>query len=294
MSERTENAPPRAPSGKIGRASSQRPGRSVAKARAAFKAAKVDPGDSAPLHRQIRAKLEALIKSGAYPSGSVLPGEQELARHFEVSRITVKRAMNDLAIAGFVRRMRGRGTIVTGDGTARPTLSGSFNTLMQALWAMGEETQVALIDVRNVAPPAKIFEMLELERGTRVERAIRVRTLKGAPFSYLVTYVPLDIAARYSHADLATTPFLTLLERAEAKAAEAEQTITAVAASKDTADALHIAPGAPLLKITRVMRDARGRAIQAIEAHYRPDQFEYRILLARQPEGEEGVWRDRG
>jgi GntR family transcriptional regulator len=258
---------------------------------AALKAAKVDLTSDAPLHGQIRTSLHGMIDSGAYPSGSVLPGEQELARHFKVSRITVKRALNDLALAGFVRRMRGRGTIVTG-GPAHPVLRGSFNTLLQSLKAMGAETEVQLLAAEEVTAPAPIADLLDLQRGAKVERAVRLRKIKGAPFSHLVTYVPREIAAAYSHEQLATTPLLTLLERAGAKATDAEQTITAVAAQKDIADCLHISPGAPLLHITRVMRDAGGRAVQVIEAHYRPDKFQYHIRLSRRQSGAEDVWSD--
>ena len=74
-----------------------------ANARAALKAARVDFSSEAPLHGQIRASLQGMIANGAYPSGSTLPGEQELARHFKVSRITVKRALNDAELAQHLR-----------------------------------------------------------------------------------------------------------------------------------------------------------------------------------------------
>jgi GntR family transcriptional regulator len=261
------------------------------KASAALKAAKVDLSSEAPLHGQIRASLQGMIANGAYPSGSVLPGEQELARHFKVSRITVKRALNDLALAGFVRRMRGRGTIVTG-GPAHPVVRASFNTLLDSLKAMGAETEVVLLAAEETAAPPAVAELLDLKRGAKVQRAVRLRRLKGTPFSHLVTFVPLEIAAAYSLEQLATTPLLTLLERAGAKATDAEQMITAVAAPKEIADALQISVGAPLLHITRVMRDAGGRAVQVIEAHYRPDQFQYHIRLTRKAGGD--AWSDAG
>ncbi|MBY0423083.1 MAG: UTRA domain-containing protein, partial [Parvularculaceae bacterium] len=73
---------------------------------------------------------------------------------------------------------------------------------------------------------------------------------------------------------------------------EAEQTLTAVAASREIADALQISQGAPLLHITRVMRDAKGRGVQLIEAHYRPDQFQYHMRLTRTRRGDEDIWSD--
>lgn len=251
----------------------------------------LDENAPTPLYHQVYTVLRERIRTGAYPVGTLLPGEQELVRLMGVSRITVKRALNDLALAGFVRRMRGRGTIVTG-GPAHPVLRGSFNTLLESLRAMGAETQVELLAAEEASAPPQVAELLDLARGAKVERAVRLRKLKGTPFSHLVTYVPLEIAAAYSREQLATTPLLTLLERAGAKATDAEQTLTAVAAPKEIADALQISAGAPLLHITRVMRDAGGRAVQVIEAHYRPDQFQYHIRLSRRQSGKEDVWSD--
>jgi GntR family transcriptional regulator len=245
----------------------------------------------APLHGQVRTVIHEMITNGVYASGATLPGEQELSKHFNVSRITVKRALNDLALAGYVRRMRGRGTIVT-YGAAHPLVRGSFSTLIDSLKTMGLETAVVLLSVEDTPATAAIAELLDLRKGVKVQRAVRLRRLEGRPFSHLVTYVPLDIARNYSREELATTPLLTLLERAGAKACEAEQTLTAVAAPREIADLLQITSGAPLLQITRVMRDESDRPVQVIEAHYRPDQFQYHMRLSRKRAGGEDVWSD--
>jgi GntR family transcriptional regulator len=245
----------------------------------------------APLHGQVRTALHDMISAGVYASGAVLPGEQELARRFNVSRITVKRALNDLALAGYVRRLRGRGTIVT-YGAAHPVVRGSFSTLMDSLAKMGVETEVELLSVAETPASRAVADLLDVPEGAPVQRAVRLRSLEGRPFSHLVTYVPQAIAAKYAQSDLATTPLLTLLERAGAVATEAEQTLTAVAASHEVANALQISPGAPLLHVTRVMRDQKGASVQLIEAHYRPDQFQYHMRLTRKKRGGREVWSD--
>ncbi|MFN3959042.1 MAG: GntR family transcriptional regulator [Parvularculaceae bacterium] len=268
-----------------------RKSKSVAKAASPLSAAKIVPSDSAPLYGQIRSAIHSMITRGDYPHGATLPGEKELSEHFNVSRITVKRAMNDLALAGLVRRMRGRGTIVT-YGAAHPVVRGSFSTLIDSLKTMGLETEVVLLSVEDTPADAAIADLLGVRKGVKVQRAVRLRRLEGRPFSYLVTYVPLDIARNYSREDLAKTPLLTLLERAGARAIEAEQTLTAIAAPPDIANHLQMTPGAPLLHITRVMRDEADRAVQVIEANYRPDLFQYHMRLSRRRAGSEDVWSD--
>lgn len=243
-----------------------------------------------PLYHQIFLVLRDRIRDGAFAAGAILPGEQELTRLFDVSRITVKRAMNELAAHGLVTRHRGRGTVVT-HNTGIPIVEGRFDTLFDALKRMGLETQVSLLEVADLVADEELAVDMAIEPGAGVQRAIRLRSLEGDTFSYLVTHVPAAIAARYTQDDLRTEPMLELLRRAGAQAVEADQTITAVAADPQIAAALKISPGAPLLKIKRIMRGADGRAIQHIVAYYRPERFRYHMRMVRK-DGDEPGWSD--
>jgi GntR family transcriptional regulator len=246
-----------------------------------------------PLDHQIYLVLREKIRRGDLSAESTLPGEQELARQFKVSRITVKRALNELASDGLVTRHRGRGTIIVG-GPSVPVVKGSFDNLIESLKLMGLETEVELLDVAEMAAQGDVALHLALKPGSPVQRAMRLRKLQGEPFSYLVTYVPAAIARRYSIEELASTPILTLLERAGASVMEAEQWISAAAAEPQIAAALGIAVGDPLLKIERVMRNAKSEPVQLIYAHYRPDRFQYHVKSHRRRHGTgaSATWRE--
>lgn len=233
-----------------------------------------------PLYHQIYLVLREQIRSGAIAPDVMLPGEQHLAKLFSVSRITVKRALNELAADGLLNRHRGRGTIVT-SAAAIPVVKGSFDNLLESLRIMGLETQIEVIDIANISADAPTAKLLEVEIGTPVQRAVRRRMLQGEPFSYLVTYIPGDIAQHFSVKEMATTSLLILLERAGAAVFDAEQWITAVGAEPLVASALGVSAGAPLLKVERVMRDADGRPVQLIYSHYRSDRFQYHVKTHR-------------
>ena len=239
-----------------------------------------------PLYHQVYLVLRERIQSGKYAAGDTLPGDQELARAFDVSRITVKRALNELASNNLVSRHRGRGTIVTSGGVI-PLVAGSFETLISSLRTMGLATEVELLEVAEEPADAVVAGRLGLERGAPVQRAVRLRKLQGEPFSYLTTYVPAEIAERYSIEELRSTALLTLLERAGAGAAEAEQWITATSAAPRIAACLDVPSGSPVLKIERIMIGADGKPVQMIVGHYRPDRFQYHMKSQRQS-GAEG------
>lgn len=249
----------------------------------------IDAQSPTPLYHQVFSILRDRIRAGVQPAGDILPGEQDLTRLFGVSRITVKRALNELAAAGLVTRHRGRGTVVTFN-PALPVVKGSFENLLANLRIMGLTTEVSLLDVETVPASAEIAEALKIAEGTPVQRAVRVRRIEGQPFSHLVTHVPADIAARYPAGQLATTPLLRLLEAAGHHAVEAEQWMTAAAADGPLAAALGVGAGAPLMRINRVMRDGEGRAVEMLCAHYRPERFQHHMRLTRRRKDGRDEW----
>jgi GntR family transcriptional regulator len=246
-----------------------------------------------PLYHQIYLLLRDKIRAGTLMPGVVLPGEQDLAKLFAVSRITVKRSLNELASDGLVERHRGRGTVVLASSVL-PVVKGSFDTLIKSLHTMGIETQVELLDVEIVEAEDSIARHLALPPKALVQRATRRRKLEGEPFSHVVSFVPHDIARHYTDADLAVTPLLVLLERAGAAAQSAEQWITAVAADPLIAAALGVPASTALLRVERVMRSANGTPVQLIHAHYRPDRFQYHVISHQRhgSAGDANRWRD--
>lgn len=242
-----------------------------------------------PLYHRIYLVLRDGIVNGAYPHGSVLPSEQELTALYGVSRITTKRALNELAAEGLVARERGRGTRVTFDPAARP-VTASVEALYRNLVEMGRETQVALISFDYVSASADVARALGCEIGNRVQMARRVRSVDGAPFSHLTTWVPENVGLTYSADELAAMPMLALLERAGVEVSCAAQTMSACLADGAVASLLDIDAGSPLLRVTRTVRGRDGQAVEHLVALYRPDRYEYHMDLRHVPEEPAGGW----
>ncbi len=256
---------------------------------AALEAVALDPGQPTPLYHQLYLILRDRIRTGELARNALLPGEQELTRLFNVSRITVKRALNELAADGLISRHRGRGSIVTA-APIMPVVRGSFFSLIESLKQMGLETEVRLMEAVDIEAGTAVARLLEIAPEARVQRAIRLRSLNGEPFSHLLTYIPEPIASLYAAKELAEMPLLALLERVGAEASEAEQWISAVSAESAIAAALEVPAGSPLLRIERVMRDKHGKPVQLVYAHYRSDRFHYHVKTTRR-RGGNSSWR---
>jgi GntR family transcriptional regulator len=238
-----------------------------------------------PLYHRLYVILRDRIASGTYPEGSVLPSEFELTEAFSVSRITAKRALDELATEGLVERVRGRGTTVTDRAAAllgAQPITASIDGLLENLTTIGRETSVEVIEFGYVPVPDFVRARLELEPNARAQRAVRVRSLDGEPLSQSTTYVPERIGRAYGAKDLASTPIIDLIERAGVIVGTAEQSISATLADSLIASRLKVGVGAPLLLMKRCVKDTSGKPAQYIEILYRPDRFEYRMSLTRE------------
>lgn len=149
----------------------------------------VDPANPTPLYYQIYLLYRQKIMSGSLRDGDKLPSEGELVVQHNVSRITAKRGMDELAREGLVSRSRGRGTMVSYRFPASK-YSGDFTGLMENLVAIGATTSVDVLSFDYVPAPSPVADALGIARGTTVQKAERRRSRDDKPFSHIVTYLP--------------------------------------------------------------------------------------------------------
>ncbi len=237
-----------------------------------------------PLYHRIYVILRERIVNGTYRVGEMLPSEAELMARFKVSRITARRAMDELSDEGLVERTRGRGTAVSKDAALHVggnPIVGDIDGLMANLSIVGRGTTVEILEFDYVRPPLSVAAELGLEAGELAQRAIRVRSLDKGPFSLSTTFVLERIGRTYTREDLAAISLIDLITRSGSSIGHVTQSITATLADDISAQRLAVQPGSPLLKLRRVFYDTERRALDHIEILYRPDRFEYRMTLAR-------------
>lgn len=238
-----------------------------------------------PLYHQIYLILRQRILDGDFGTDGRVPGEQDLTRLYGVSRITAKRALNELAAAGLVVRERGRGTRVAPDPQSVRVLTSNSGGI-DPLIAMGGETDAKVLEFGYVPADSDTAASLGLAAGAMVQRVVRVRSAGGEPFSHLIAFVPEDIGRHFGPQDLETTPLLMLLERAGVVPSGAEQTVSATLADAVIAGRLGVEVGAPLLRVRRVVVDRTDRPIELLIALYRPDRYRMTMTLSRDRERE--------
>jgi GntR family transcriptional regulator len=231
-----------------------------------------------PLYHQIYLLLRDEIISGQRPFGTLVPTEQELSRIYGVSRITTRRALDELAQNHLVARKRRVGTRVIFQPPS-PPIQASIEHAVESLLALGRSTKAKLVEMEEEEAEAPITDALKLRPHEKVIRAMRVRWLDDQPLGCIISYVPSRLGKKFTRAELESTPMLSLLEKAGLKIDTASQTISATSADAQLADLLDVEIRAPLLRISRTVCNAAGEAILLTLAHYRSDRYQISLDL---------------
>jgi GntR family transcriptional regulator len=240
-----------------------------------------DGGLGAPRYHQVYVTVRSWVHDGSYRPGEQIPTEPELCKLFGVSRVTLRKAIDALEREGWLSRRQGRGTFARFPGGLRP-ISLDLRSVMQQVSDLAALTGVAARRVDEVDPDEETRAALGLADGERVRRESHVRLLGGAPMGLITTFVPLDIAARLANGVARDQPMFMLLEAGEVGISTADQFIGATLAAVDAAQALGVEVGAPLLRLTRVVKDQGGRAVERVIGLYRADAYQYHLHLESQ------------
>jgi GntR family transcriptional regulator len=251
----------------------------------------LDQDEVTPLHHQVYLIIRQSIDEGEYVADRPMPSEPDLTEMFGVSRITIRRALDRLQSEGLITRSRGRGTFPVRSPKSSAPLQTELSGIFENLVAMGLRTQARLIEFSYVLPPEDVRRSLKRPQGEKVQRALRIRSYKGKPFSHLRTYVPEEIGSKFSSAELEEKPLLVLLEEQGRKIDRATQAISARLADHRTAPLLDVSIGSALLFMKRLVLDTSGTPVEYLEALYRPDMYEYSQELSRSNRAESSIWQ---
>ena len=252
-----------------------------------------------PKYHQIYLVLCEKLQEGKFDAG--LPGELALMQQFSVARVTVRRALSQMAEEGLIKREPGRGTRpLQQKGFEKPGKLGQVSNpegqqarltgLLENLVTMGLRTSVKVISVQYLKAPKDVGDKLQLTLGAMVQKAERVRSTREGPVSHITTWVPDSISSGFGKRELAQKPILVLLEESGVKVGRAEQTISARLADVGMAQHLDVSVGSALLAVRRLIYDEDDRPVQWLHGLYRPDRYEYQMQLSRVGSIDAKVW----
>lgn len=237
----------------------------------------IDKASVVPIYYQLRTLIERRIASGQYLIGACLPSEREFCETYQISRMTVRQAINDLVKEGFLRREQGKGTYV-----AKPKIEQGLSRLTsftEDMHSRNLQPGTKLIQFNLSSAMGRIAKRLHLSDGEEVYEIIRLRLADGEPMAIETAYVPVKFAPGLPAERMAAGSLYAMLTEQGIQLCHADQTLEAATARTYEAEYLHIRPRDPVLLIERTTFDDSGNPVEFVKSVYRGDRYKFSIKL---------------
>jgi GntR family transcriptional regulator len=236
-----------------------------------------------PLYHQLKELLATKLRKGEWRPGELFPGEQELQSTYALSRTTVRQALRELELDGFLTRHRGRGTFVSFPKLTHDPRPG--RTLASRASKEGTKANWKVLTASWVAGPADVLAKLNLPRGSKVHELRRLRRVNGETLGVHVAYVPEAFADAIDEGAFTKGSSLAYLEgQAAMRGASVDRVLEANLADEEEAEVFGIDEGAPILCIRRLTLSRAGVPLEYCLARYRGDRFQYHFVSEWQSE----------
>ena len=222
-----------------------------------------------PLYQQLERRLRDAIRSKKLSPGDALPPERDMADQFEISRITVRKALDALVAEGLLTRQQGTGTFVAARVEKSFSKLSSFTEDMKSRGRSATSKWLSRT-AGEVTPEESLT--LNLGPGTPVYRFHRIRYADGTPMALEFTAVP---AFALPSPDAVESSLYEALERTGHRPVRALQRLRAVLCSDEQAELLGIKPRDAGLLIERRGFLKDGRVVEVTQSYYRGDAYDF-------------------
>ncbi|MGC8777235.1 MAG: GntR family transcriptional regulator [Candidatus Caldatribacteriaceae bacterium] len=239
---------------------------------------RIDRNSVIPLYYQVEESLKGMIEGGQWKTGEALPSEKELQAAYQVSRTTVRQALDLLVRKGMLIRIPGKGTFVVKSKIIHYV--GTITSFSEEMLSRGIKPSTKVLDFRRVVPPPSIAGDLGIRAGSSVVLLKRLRFADDEPVAISEVYLPEDLLPGFFEEGLKEESLYNFLEKRYGIVfKETLETVEATAIVGREAKLLKVVEGTPGLVVGRISYIDTGRAIERAYTLYRGDKFIYQNRL---------------
>lgn len=234
---------------------------------------------SVPRYMQIINYYSGLIESGKLRKDDQMPTEESICSQFNVSRITVRQALNGLAQSGYIYKIQGKGSFVSSKKADM-----QLNHLIgfsDEMRNQGMEPSTRLLDLSVLAPSDKMAQALHIDKSQKIYSIVRLRCADGIRMAIERVYMPFYRFAGLGNQDLTQSLYRLLSENYGCEPSKAVQSIRAGAADSKDAAILEVKAGSPVLIITRTTYSVDDLPFEYVESTYRGDKYVFNVTISR-------------
>ncbi len=232
----------------------------------------VADGSTTPLYLRVQERIRESILAGRWRPQEALPGERDLAESFEVSRVTIRKALGGLVEDGLLQQRQGSGTYVASRPARVEQALSRLTSFTEDMRVRGLQPSVTVLH-REVSPPTPQEAMrLTLSPQEQVSRLRRLRLAGGVPMAIELATLPQSVLP---DPDAVGASLYAALDARGARPVRALQRLTADNLGPEEAHLLGVATGAAALAIERVSFLADGRPVEFTRSWYRGDTYDF-------------------
>lgn len=228
-----------------------------------------------PLYFQIKTYIENNIKNGHLSEGDMLPSEDELSKLLDVSRPTVRQALNELSAAGYLERKRAKGTCVTHPKIYKNYLS-KLESFYHEMVEQGQKPVTKVLSLSLIDNDEMIAEILDCKRAVYLER---VRYIDQKPVLYIQSWLPATIYSGLLDIDMENNSLYDQMKELKKPVVRVERLISAIAAEARDSLLMEVPRKSPLLLSVTTGYDANNVPVEYSIARYKGSSHKFKIEL---------------
>ena len=227
------------------------------------------------LYIQLSEKL--IEKINEMEVGQLLPSERKLAEIYSVSRTTVRLALDNLEVRGYILRQHGKGSIVVDYHKSLINLSEMYSFTEQ-MKALGQEPSTKLISHSIIDANDKLNDIF-LNSEKKFIKLIRLRSSDGVPMMYEESFIPFSKFHDIKINDIKERSLYDIFKEDFDEVVKlAQEEFSADLVSKEAAKQLDISPDSAVLQIYRTTVNIKNETIEYTESKADPSKFSYRTI----------------
>jgi GntR family transcriptional regulator len=239
---------------------------------------KLDRDSGMPLYLQLKENLKDYIKDNFSP-GDMIPIESEIEEMYQVSRMTVRKAIDELVDEQIVMKQQGRGTFVQS-----PKITQDMSRIFswtEEMQQLGKQTETRGLEIQEVRPSRKLVQQLQLTANEKLISIKRIRYANGEPIAVMINYLRASYIPGFLETGLESESLYDDLEkRYGIRFSSAEEIVSAREATDLEALALRIEQYSPVMHVVRTSYLADGKPMEVVHLAARADRYQYSIRLS--------------
>lgn len=237
----------------------------------------LDRNSHVPMYLQVKGEVVEQIKDGTFQLGDKVYSEKELCQKYDISNITAKRVLNELAQEGYISRQPGRGSFVTRTHTVSHELS-RFYSFTNEVRLQGMTPSGEIVKLEVVEPGPGCQQFFDLEPGEKALMLKRKRFADGKLITLDTSMVRVEAARFVTREALQENSLYDLLRANDQAPDKAVESFDATALSAEDAELMGMKPGDAALRVNR-KTTSRGRPVEYNYRYYKPNTYIYQIEL---------------